>query len=292
MAGSVSPRHKEVIVSALRADFKLEVADTEGRNHASELARDAVDRGFDAVLAFGGDGTINEVAQGVIGSDTALGVLPGGTTNVLARSIGIPTDPIDATSYVAHRLRSGQTQRINVGLVNDRYFLFSTGMGLDAEVVRRVEQGSVPGDRNREWVFIKKLAQAAILDYCRRKPQITFTPAGGEATRTVTIVCCNGRPFTYLKDTPVDVCPQARLDGGLDFFSLDRIPRSSVPALAWGILKTRKHIEHRHATYLHDITGGLLEADLPLPLQADGDYLGEVSRAEITLVPEALDLLV
>ncbi len=143
MAGSVSPRHKEVIVSALRADFKLEVADTEGRNHATELARDAVDRGFDAVLAFGGDGTINEVAQGVIGSDAALGVLPGGTTNVLARSIGIPTDPVDATSYIAHRLRAGQTQRINVGKVNSRYFLFSTGMGLDAEVVRR-RRGGVP----------------------------------------------------------------------------------------------------------------------------------------------------
>lgn len=292
MAGSVSPRHKEVIVNALRADFKLEVADTEGRNHASELARDAVDRGFDAVLAFGGDGTINEVAQGVIGSDAALGVLPGGTTNVLARSLGMPTDPVDATAYVAHRLRAGQTQRINVGRVNDRFFLFSTGMGLDAEVVRRVEEDFHPEGRNREWVFVKKLARAALLDYCRRKPQMTFTPTGGEAIRAVTTVCCNGRPFTYLKDTPVDVCPQAHLDGGLDFFCLDRIPLSSVPALATGILKTRKHIDNQHATYLHDLTGGILEADLPLPLQADGDYLGEATRAEITLVPDALDVLV
>lgn len=297
VAGSVSPRHKEVIVNALRADFKLEVADTEGRNHATELARDASDRGFDAVLAFGGDGTINEAAQGVIGSDTALGTLPGGTANVLARSIGIPRDPVDATAYIAHRLRSGQTQRINVGRVNERYFLFSTGMGLDAEVVKRVESDPEGKARKREWLYVNKLLRADALDYSRRKPQITFTPilsppAAGEPIRVVTMVCCNARPFTYFKNLPVDVCPQARLDKGLDFFSLDRIPLRSFPGLAWGILKSRKHVEGKHATYLHDTTGGILEADVPLPVQADGDYLGEATRAEITLIPHALDLLV
>ncbi|MBK5227405.1 MAG: hypothetical protein JJE05_02750 [Actinobacteria bacterium] len=297
MAGSVSPRHKEVIVNALRADFKLEVADTEGRNHATELARDAVDRGFDAVLAFGGDGTINEAAQGVIGSDTALGTLPGGTANVLARSIGIPRDPIDATAYIAHRLRSGQTQRINVGRVNERYFIFSCGMGLDAEVVKRVESDPEGKARKRDWLYVKKLLRAGVLDYSRRKPQITFTPilsppAPGEPIRVVSTVCCNARPFTYLKNLPVDVCPLAQLDKGLDFLSLDRIPLWTFPGLAWGMLKSRKHIDRKHATYLHDTSGGILEADVPLPVQADGDYLGEVTRAEITLVPHALDLLV
>jgi Sphingosine kinase and enzymes related to eukaryotic diacylglycerol kinase len=296
MAGSVSPRHKEVIVNALRADFKLEVADTEGRNHATELARDAVDRGFDAVLAFGGDGTINEAAQGVIGSDTALGTLPGGTANVLARSIGIPRDPIDATAYIARRLRSGQTQRINVGRVNERYFLFSCGMGLDAEVVKRVESDPEGKARKRDWLYVKKLLRAGALDYRRRKPQITFTPilsppAHGEPIRVVSTVCCNARPFTYLKNLPVDVCPLAQLDKGLDFLSLDRIPLWTFPGLAWGMLKSRKHIEGKHATYLHDTSGGTLEADVPLPVQADGDYLGEWTAADIRLVPHALDLL-
>ncbi|HEY7875101.1 MAG TPA: acylglycerol kinase family protein, partial [Actinomycetota bacterium] len=94
-AGSVSARTKEVIVKALSADFKLEVADTAARNHATELARDAVDRDFDAVLVFGGDGTINEAAQPLIGSDVALGILPGGSTNVMARSLGVPRDPVE-----------------------------------------------------------------------------------------------------------------------------------------------------------------------------------------------------
>ena len=105
-AGSVSARAKEVISKALSADFKLEVTDTARRSHASELARDAVDRDFDAVVAFGGDGTINEVAQGLVGTDVALGILPGGSTNVMARSLGVPSHPIDATAFVAAHLRA------------------------------------------------------------------------------------------------------------------------------------------------------------------------------------------
>src|SRR5437763_12702460 len=94
-AGSVSPRTKSVIVKALQAEFNIELADTTARNHASDLARDAVARGFDAILAFGGDGTINEVAQGVAGTEVPLGIIPGGSTNVIARSLGIPLDPVE-----------------------------------------------------------------------------------------------------------------------------------------------------------------------------------------------------
>src|SRR5687767_9659908 len=98
-AGSVSTRTKEVIAKALSADFKLDVVDTQSRGHASDLAKEAVDLGFDAILAFGGDGTINEVAQDMVSTDIALGIIPGGSTNVMARSLGIPIDPVDATAF-------------------------------------------------------------------------------------------------------------------------------------------------------------------------------------------------
>ena len=110
-AGSVSDRTKEVIVKALSADFKLDVADTESRGHAIELARDAAHQGFDAVLAFGGDGTINEVAQDLVETDVAMGIIPGGSTNVMARSLGIPSDPVEATAFAASHLRSGTKRR-------------------------------------------------------------------------------------------------------------------------------------------------------------------------------------
>lgn len=291
MAGSVSSRRREVIVKALKADFKLEAVETQDRDHASTLAKDAVDRGFEAVLAFGGDGTINEVAQGVVGSPAALGVLPGGTANVMAKSLGVPQDPVEATSYLASLLRAGSTRRINVGRLNQRYFLFSCGMGLDAEVVRRVEADPEGKRKRREWSYVTKLLSAGVRDYRSRDPQITFTPSGGEPERTLLTICCNGRPFTYFRSFPVDVCPLATLDGGLDFLSLDRLPVRRYGAVAWGVLKSRKHIEHKSATYHHDIEGGTLEADLPLPVQVDGDYIGELERAEVALLRDALDLL-
>src|SRR5918999_1184780 len=173
-AGSVSHRTREVIVKALAADFDLQVAETTSRDHASELARSAVAEGADAVLAFGGDGTINEVAQGLVGTDVALGVLPGGSTNVMVRSLGIPADPIDATAFVASRLRSGTHRRINVGRFDERYFIFSAGMGLDAEVVRRVENDPHRRQRSHNYLFVRHALAAGTWRYRGADPTITL----------------------------------------------------------------------------------------------------------------------
>jgi diacylglycerol kinase family enzyme len=290
-AGSVSTRAREVIAKALSADFKLEAEETSGRGHASELARDAVDRGFDAVVAFGGDGTVNEVAQPLVGTDVALGLLPGGSTNVMVRSLGIPRDPVDATAYVASRLRSDTRRRINVGRLNERYFLFSAGMGLDAEVVKRVEADPNGRLKSHDWLFVKHALAAASTQYRGADPWITLR-VGEEERNVLVAVCCNGRPFTYFKNLPVDVCPQAQLDLGLDIFGLTRIRATTIPRIVWALFVSRGHIGWKNAAYFHDITGAELVADRPLPVQVDGDYLGEQQQAKLELVPNALDLLV
>ncbi len=291
-AGSVSPRTKEVIVKALSADFKLEVADTAARDHATELGRDAVDRGFDAVLAFGGDGTINEAAQALVGTEVALGVLPGGSTNVLARSLGVPMDPVEATAYVASRIRSGSIRRINVGRVNSRYFLFSTGMGLDAEVVRRVEADPEGKKMNHDWLFLRHAIAAAFTRYRGVPPHITISVDGKDPVKGVLAIVCNGRPFTYFKKWPVDVCPEASLDEGLDILSLRHVRAGTIPRIAWGLLVSRGHVNWRISSYTHDASRVKLSADEPLPVQVDGDYIGEMTEAEIELVPNSLGLLV
>ncbi|MGH2734455.1 MAG: diacylglycerol/lipid kinase family protein, partial [Actinomycetota bacterium] len=206
-AGSVSRRTKEVIVKALEADFKLEVAETTARHHASELARDAVDRDFHAVIVFGGDGTINEAAQGLVGTDVALGILPGGSTNVMGRALGVPRDPVEATAFVAGHVRSNTKKRINVGRVNDRYFLFSAGMGLDAEVVRRVEADPVGKRDNHESLFVRNAFKAGLTEYRGTAPFIQMRVENEEPFACVTSICCNGAPFTYYRRMPVDVCP-------------------------------------------------------------------------------------
>ena len=291
-AGSVSQRTKEVIIKALQADFKLEVADTQRRTHATELAADAVDRGFDCVVAFGGDGTINEAAQALVGADVSFGLIPGGSTNVLARSLGVPRDPVEATAFVASHLRSGTTRTINVGRVNDRYFLFSAGVGLDAEVVKRVEADPEAKRRRGEWSFLSNALKAGFTGYRGIDPWIELSVPGQPAERVVLAVCCNGRPFTFFKRLPVDVCPDARLDGGLDVFGLTRLGTGTIPRLAWALLLSRGHIGWKRGRYFHDLQSFSLRCDTPLPLQVDGDYLGPIDSAELALVPDALRLLV
>lgn len=290
-AGSVSLRTKEVIAKALSADFKLEIADTVARDHASDLSRVAVEEGFDAVVAFGGDGTINEAAQGLVGTEIALGILPGGSTNVMARALGLPPHPVDATAVLAAHLRSGTTRRINVGQIGDRYFLFSAGMGLDAEVVRRMEANPGSKRRWREWAWVNNALRAALTQYRGAKPEVTLDVDGREPAKVLLAVCCNARPFTYFGRFPVDVCPQARLDGGLDVFALERIRLATIPHLVWSLFVSRSHTGWRRVRYHHDLHSARLTADRPMPVQVDGDYIGEWSVAPIELRASSLDLL-
>ena len=291
-AGSVSARTKDVIIKALQADFKVESVQTARRNHATDLARDAVDRDFDAVLAFGGDGTINEVAQGLVSTDVALGILPGGSTNVLARSLGIPTNPVDATGFVGERLRAGLRRRVNVGSANGRFFVLCTGMGLDAEVVRRVESDPERKRENHERAFISNTLKAGLGAYRGIDPMITMTIDGGDPVRVMTAVTCNGRPFTYLKRFPVDVCPDATLDGGLDVFGLRRLRSGTTPRLVWAFFVSRSHRNWRSTIYRHDVGRIELRADRPMPVQVDGDFIGESQSQSIVLRRDALDILV
>lgn len=290
-AGTVSSRTREVMVKALEADFKVEDVETRARDHASDLARDAVDRDFDAVIAFGGDGTINEVAQPLVGTDVALGILPGGSTNVMARALGIPIDPVEATAYIAQMLRSNTRRRINVGRMNHRYFLFTGGMGLDGEVVKRVEANPEGKRDHGEWLFLWNALKAAVGQYRGLDPMISLQVGDGNEDRVVLAVACNAWPFTYFKKWPVDVCPQATLEGGLDIFGLKRVTTRAIPRIAWGVLVSRSHVRSKKGTYHHDVSEIALRSDMPLPVQADGDYIGEWTEAQIRLIPQALDVL-
>ncbi len=290
-AGSVSARTREVIVKALRADVELEVAETGARDHATELARSAVGSGSDAVLVFGGDGTINEAAQPLVGTDVALGFLPGGSTNVLARSLGVPRDPVEATAYAASKLRSGSTRRIGVGRIDDRHFLFTCGMGLDAEAVRRVEADPAKAHRKREWIFLKHALAAGSTTYRTTRPKMTLEVEGRDPVRAVFTVCCNGRPFTFFKSLVVDACPEARLDRALDVLALHKVRLATIPRIVVALFVTRSHVRWKTTTYVHDTPSFRLVPDAPEPVQVDGDYIGHRGASSVSHVPDALTLL-
>ena len=290
-ASSVSARTREVIFKALQADFKVEVVDTKARDHATELAQDAVDRGFDAVLAFGGDGTVNECAQAAVATDIALGILPGGNTNVMARSLGIPLDPVEATAYVAERLRSNSTRVVGVGRVNARYFLFAAGMGLDAEVVKRADADPKTREGLTEWRYLGKAVRTAVTEYRGENTRLTLEVDGHEPVKVLFCVCGNARPFTYFKGLPIDVCPSASLDKRLDFFALDKVSLRTVPRIAWSVFVSRSHPRWKHGHYFADAAEASWRATEPLAVQVDGEYVGDWDRAIVRHVPDALRLL-
>lgn len=291
-AGSVSTPTQQVIAAALGADFKLEVADTNRRGHATELARDAVDRGFDAVCAFGGDGTINEVMQALVTTNLALGILPGGSTNVTARALRVPRDPVEATAFFASHLTSGTKRRVNVGRMNDRYFLFSAGMGFDGEVVRRVEADPDGKHAHHQWTFLKNSLSAAVAQYRGTGPLITLHIDDEEPVRVVTALCCNARPLTYFGGRPVDACPHAALDRGLDFFAFKHISWWTIPRFTFSLFVSRSHPRWKSVHYRRDAAAATLTADRALPVQVDGDYIGEWREARLSLEPNGLDLLI
>src|SRR6187397_987912 len=152
-ATTVSDRLKNLVVYAHQGRYEVEAVSTEAQNHATEIGREVRDHGYDVVVAFGGDGTLNEVANGLAGTDVPVSVLPGGSTNVVARTLGIPNDVVDATEHLIGLADDFRTQRIDLGRINGRHFVFACGMGLDATVVKRVD--SHPGLKARagQWYF-------------------------------------------------------------------------------------------------------------------------------------------
>ncbi|HEY2439164.1 MAG TPA: diacylglycerol kinase family protein, partial [Solirubrobacteraceae bacterium] len=195
-ATTVSDRLKNLVVYALRGRYDVHAVDTEARDHATELCRQAAQDGYDVVVAFGGDGTVNEAANGLVGSDTPLCCLPGGRTNVYCRMLGIPTDVVDATEHLLGLAHDWHPRRVDVGRVNDRYFLFSAGAGLDASVVQRVDAHPRLKARVGEWYYAWTGIQTFNRHYLIRPPRLE-AELGGERISGVTAIIQNAEPYTF-----------------------------------------------------------------------------------------------
>jgi len=232
-ASSVTARSTVVIHKALSADHDVSLVETNRRGQATRYAHDAASKGVEVVVALGGDGTLNEVANGVVGTSTALAPLPGGSTNVFARTLGYPNDPIEATGVLVGGLARGKFQRVGVGRVGDRAFLFHTGIGFDAAVVANVERR---GELKR-WaghpLFIWSGLTTWARGYDRGHPHFSATCSDGtEIADGYFGICLNTNPYTYLGNTPLNLSEAATLDRGLVlvvFRSLS--PAVLVPAI-------------------------------------------------------------
>jgi diacylglycerol kinase family enzyme len=290
-ATTVSDRLKNLVVYALRGRYAVDAIDTESRNHATELCREAAQEGYDVVVAFGGDGTVNEAANGLAGSDTPLSCLPGGRTNVYCRMLGIPTDLVDATEHLLRIADDWQPRRVDLGHVNDRHFVFSAGVGLDASVVQRVDAHPRLKARLGEWYYTWTGIQTFTRRYVVRPPKLEAT-LGGEAVRGVTVIVQNGTPYTYFGDRPVEVGEGADLQThDLAGVVLKRASPIDIPTIIWRALSRRARLSrHRQVEPFGGLDGLRVSSldDRPLPLQVDGDYIGEVREAVFGVTPRGI----
>ena len=290
-ATTVSDRLKNLVVYALRGRFDVRAVDTEARDHATELCRQAAREGYDVVVAFGGDGTVNEAANGLVGSETPLFPLPGGRTNVYCRMLGIPTDVVDATEHLLGLAHDWRPRRVDVGRVNDRYFLFSSGVGLDASVVERVDAHPRLKARVGEWYYAWTGIQTFNRHYLIRPPRLTVQ-LGDESVAGVTAIVQSADPYTFFGDRPVRMGEGATLDSGdLAGVVLQRASPIDVATVTWRALSKRARlVRHRRVHGFNGVRGlRVLSADeRALPLQVDGDYIGEVHEADYECIPQGM----
>ena len=293
-ATTMSERLKGLVVSALQGRYDVHAVDTEARDHATLLCRDAAADGYDVVVAFGGDGTVNEAANGLAGTATALTALPGGATNVYCRMLGIPTDVVDATEHLLRAADEWRPRALDLGSVNGRRFLFSSGFGLDAAVVRRVDAHPEAKARFRHWYYATAGLATFAREYVVHPPQIDLE-VGDETVRGVTALVQTGNPYTYFSGHPLHVADDIALDDGTIAGALLKRSRPyDVPTVLARLFSTRRRVsKHTRVFEWHGQTRALcLSADgRPIPLQVDGDYIGDTLEAKYEVVPGALTVL-
>ena len=295
VASTMSARLRNLVVAALHGRYDVEAIDTQARDHATDLCREAAREGYDVVVSFGGDGTVNEAANGLAGCATPLTCLPGGATNVLCKMLGIPGDIVDATEHLLGLADRWQPRRIDLGTANGRAFTFSSGVGLDASVVRRIEASPhLKRHRLREYFFVYAGVETVLRHYVRNPPQIDVE-VGDASVRAIAALVQNGEAFTYLDDKPIRIVDGGGLESGaLAGAVLRRVRPRDIPTIAVRMLSSKRSVAGHPQVHAFAGVGGLrcVSADgRPIPLHVDGDHIGDVTEAIFGIRPGALSVV-
>jgi diacylglycerol kinase family enzyme len=283
-ASRVDDQVVQGVEGALSVVARVETVRTEARGHATQLAAATE---ADAVIVLGGDGVANEALNGL--GDVLFGALPGGGTSVLSRALGLPRSPVAAADRIAHALAAGRTRRISLGRANGRRFAFAAGVGLDAEAVRRVEalgrssSGRRPGDLRFAWTIIRLLGKSRFT----LEPVLEVDGLGRGAFALV----ANCDPYTYAGSLALHVAPQARFELGLDVVAPRRLSVRALPRFAAYVLRGRGQERAHDILYAHDLDRITIVCDGALPLQLDGEDVGDVGEVVLEAERDAVSVL-
>ena len=303
-ATSTSRRARDILVRALTGDLDVQIAETQRRGHATELAWQAAEEGYDVVIALGGDGTVNEVINGLLTNGPspelpALVVLPSGSANVFARALGLPNDPVAAARAVLEAVRAGRYRSVGLGAATlpegaQRYFTFNAGVGFDAEVVREVERRRVNGARADPSLYVRTALRHFFSGTDRTRPAISMELPGRPPKSGLFLAfVSNTAPWTYMGRLPVNPSPRANFSRGLDVFgmqSMNVLPM--LGGLSQMMLARSRPIQGRHVLNVHDASEVTLRAERPVAFQLDGDYLGEQESITFRSVPKAIRIVI
>jgi len=300
VATTVSDRLRNLVVYALQGRYEVEAVSTEAQNHATEIGREVADHGYDIVVAFGGDGTLNEVANGLAGTDVPVSVLPGGSTNVVCRTLGMPNDVVDATEHLLTLADNWAPRKIDLGKVDDRHFVFACGVGIDATVVERVDAHPRMKSRMGPYYYSWCGVSAFYRKYLHNPVRVRFD-SGGESAEGVTAIVQNSDPFTYFASRPIRVCENIGFDDGtLGVGVLKRATQRDMPSLISRLFsETKPAARHRQVEHFEDVIAGSVSTisedkegnPRPFPLQVDGDYIGNRTHVELRVDPGALTIV-
>ncbi|MDT8911571.1 diacylglycerol kinase family protein [Amycolatopsis sp. PS_44_ISF1] len=298
-ATSTTAGGRDVLAHALASQVKLDVVETDYRGHAMAVARSAARDGIDLVVAHGGDGTVNEVVNGLladaggdparIGPTPALGVVPGGSANVFARALGLAADPVEATHQLLSALESGRGRKVGLGLADGHWFTFNAGLGWDADVVGRVAKRR--GKEASAGLYLR----AAVRSYIRPplgRPELTVRIPGEEPVVVETAFVSNTDPWTYLGERPVHLNADCSFETGLGLFALNGLSLPTVFKHARQALLTKSNQRGRHLVRHDDVPLIRIDAVEPVNFQVDGDLVGQRTRVEFHSVPGALSVIV
>jgi diacylglycerol kinase family enzyme len=284
-ATRVNEQRLERVRAELERVAEVDVVLTERPGHATELVTEAGRDGAEAVVVFSGDGGFNEALNG-LESDVPIGFLPGGGTSVLPRALGLPRDTVAAARQVADALAASRARRVSLGRVNGRRFAFGAGIGLPADVVRRVDDlGRADGRRPSDLAFVGAVVRVVAAQHWHFEPKLEIAGAG----RAAAVFVANGSPYTYAGRLPLPVARRASFDGGLDFVAPVAVSPLSVPFTAVRVLSGRTGGDG----FLrgHDLDRIEIRCDVPLPLHADGEDLGDVEHAVFEAERDAVAVL-
>src|SRR6201995_4127720 len=289
-ATTVSDRLRNLVVYALQGRYDVEAVQTQAQNHATEIGREARDGGYDVVVSFGGDGTLNEVANGLAGTDMPMGILPGGSANVVARSLGIPNDVVDATEHLLSLADAWEPRKIDLGRVDERRFVFACGAGIDATVVKRVDAHPKFKSRFGPWYYSWCGVSAFTRHYLVNPVRLRVTVGDRAPVEGVTAIAQNSDPFTYFSTKPVYVNENVAIDSGtLSMAVLKRAAQRDMPTLLPKLFSQKKPaVRHRQIIGFAGATKAVIEsisedrsgAPRPFHLQVDGDFIGERTKVE------------